>query len=459
MMGLGMGSLFWKIFLSFLLAMALIIVSSVLVTFDYANDYIERLESPHPRELVLDASRIVDESGEAGLTAWLTEVNKSSPFAVFVLSPEGVDLLGRRLPRPWRSRWQRPGGRRGPLPANVRPPRLIPIFVAENGREYALILLPKPSGRLLGLFGGMSIRFTILMVALVVSALVCFLLARYISTPIRRLRSATQALSSGELSTRSQPSGAGTRRDELGLLEREFDRMAQRIQELLHSKQELLRNISHEFRTPLTRLQVAMDLAERRSGGEFSSEFDRIRREAANLDALIEQVMQVSRLDSEHRGLASEPVDLDALLSEVVADARFETTEQSIRIGRVDAIEARLDSRLMRSAIENVVRNALHHAGEHSAVEVSLVHERNKALLSVRDHGKGVPAADLEGIFEPFVRVDRARDRSTGGYGLGLAIARQVVEAHAGTISAENAEGGGLLVQFSLPVAPDGRLR
>ncbi|MGE3773711.1 MAG: ATP-binding protein [Gammaproteobacteria bacterium] len=291
-------------------------------------------------------------------------------------------------------------------------------------------------------------------VALLVSGLLCWLLARHLTRPIRELQAASARLAAGDFTTGLTPRTLA-RRDELAALARDFQSMAAQLKQLVEAQRQLLRNVSHELRSPLARLQVAAALARRRAGDVIDSEIDRIELETARLDELIGQLLALMRLEAA-TGQVHAPLDLSALLDAVTRDARFEAEARGNRVEA--AIERGLtlngNAELLRSVFDNVVRNAIRHAPQGSAVQ--LVATRDPALgqilVAVRDEGPGVPEAMLERIFEAFVRVDEARSADAGGSGLGLAIAKQGVRAHGGSILARNRPGGGLEIEVRLGI-------
>jgi len=297
-----------------------------------------------------------------------------------------------------------------------------------------------------------------LILAALASGLVCFLLARYLTAPLDRLRRATESYATGDLSTRVAPT-LGTRRDEVAELAQAFDRMAQRLQELMTSQRQLLSDVSHELRSPLARLQVALGLARQRTDGRASSEFDRIERETERLNELIGQLLSLARLESGVTVAELEPVDLVELLASVASDADFEARATHRRVEMAGTVPATIqgDVRLLHSALENIVRNAVRYTAEGTTVTLSLERDRGKPdawAITIRDHGPGVPEAMLPRLFEPFVRVGDARDRASGGYGLGLAIAQKAVHLHGGEVVARNEPAGGFSIVIVLPATP-----
>jgi two-component system sensor histidine kinase CpxA len=293
-------------------------------------------------------------------------------------------------------------------------------------------------------------------VAFLVSGLICYLLAQYLTQPILRLREASRELAAGRLSTRAA-AGTENRRDELGELVRDFNSMGDRIENLVSSQRQLISDVSHELRSPLARLTVALDLARERKGNDPA--FLQMEKDFERLSDIIARLLTVARLDASPAPMEMSRLNFGALVADVVADAEFESHDRKcvVRFSTDHEIEVRGSGDLLRSAVENIVRNAIRYTAAGTAVDVSL-RLRNSAqsasaLLMVRDHGPGVPESDLANIFRPFYRVADARDRQSGGVGLGLAIAERIARLHGGKVGASNAADGGLLVEFEIPVA------
>ena len=287
-----------------------------------------------------------------------------------------------------------------------------------------------------------------LVIMALVAGLLSWFLARTLAGPLGRLRGAAQRLAAGDLEARVGPEVAGSTA-EVRALGADFDRMAEQLAGLLESQRRLLRDVSHELRSPLARLQVALGLARRDRAAE--APLDRIELEAERLGELIGQILTLTRLDSEPP--AREPFDAADVLDQVVRDARYEAGEGAVTLAAPDTLPAAGNAEVFRWAVENVLRNALRFTAEGTAVEVRAETHDGRLELTLRDHGPGVPEEELEPIFRPFYRVGTDRDRRTGGRGVGLAIAERTVATHGGTIRAENAPGGGLRVHITLPLA------
>lgn len=295
-------------------------------------------------------------------------------------------------------------------------------------------------------------------VFLITAGAVCYWLTRYITSPMKKLREVTHRIARGDLVARVGES-LGNRKDEIADLAGSFDIMASRIDSLMSAQRRLLRDISHELRSPLARLVIALELARKRANPEVQGHLDRIGRESARLNELIEQLLVLTRWESGADQAEFAPVGLMDLLDSVAGDAGFEGRNRNCTVrvysdGRYTVLGM---VELLRSAFENIVRNAVYYSREGTEVSVSVRGEkdgiRSMVCVEVRDHGPGVPDQALTGLFRPFYRVSESRDRKRGGVGLGLAIAERAVRLHGGSVSAANAPGGGLLVRVNLPAA------
>jgi two-component system, OmpR family, sensor kinase len=225
------------------------------------------------------------------------------------------------------------------------------------------------------------------------------------------------------------------------------------LSELLKGRQQLTRDFSHELRSPLTRMQIALGLA-RRSAADVGMQLDRIELEARRLDRLVGQILRLSKLDEANIDPAREPVDLRELIEEIVESARLEARTKQVEVGIERMMEAsvRGDRDLLLSAIENVLRNAVHYTPVGTNVLVTLQRCVSQACVLVRDEGPGVPAPELSKIFAPFYRVTREGEADERGHGIGLAITLRVLKLHHGRVLARNREGGGLEVELRLPL-------
>ncbi|HZX31494.1 MAG TPA: ATP-binding protein [Rhodocyclaceae bacterium] len=297
-----------------------------------------------------------------------------------------------------------------------------------------------------------------LIAGFLVSLGVAALLARYFSRPIRTLRSAFDAAATGNLEVRIG-TAMGGRRDELAELGQDFDRMATQLQALVEGQRRLLHDVSHELRSPLARLQATIDLA-RQQPGKLESTLERVEKESVRMDRLVGELLTLSRLEAGTAAPRIEEVDAAELLAGILGDARFEAAGKAVAVvlegdgqGVIDG-----DGELLHRAIENVVRNAIRYSPPGSAVTVSTRADAAGQLhIAVLDNGPGVPPAELDAIFAPFFRSGGGKD--SDGHGLGLAIAKRVVESLGGRIGGANRPEGGFAMEIVLPIRRPGQVR
>ncbi len=457
-----MRSLFLKIFLWFWVTVVAV-GAALVITWSMQSEVVTSRWRASTSDAIKiyaqSAAEEVDRYGTAALNNYLQRLDSSAHIRAALLDDSGQTIAG-RLNETGRSlgHQTRHGGQ--------------PEFQMGSSVMYAAHRAVGPSGRSYifvaemprGPFGAFRpatitqlLRYAL---AVLISGLICYGLTRYLTAPILRLRTATRQLAAGNLSARAG-SKIGERRDEIGDLVRDFNQMAERIEALLTSQRQLISDISHELRSPLARLSVALGLARQRAGSDAGSALDRIEREAERLNELIAELLTLARMESAQGPPAKVSVALEQMVRDVAADAGFEAQHRNCSVKLLAAETASVDGTpgLLHSAIENVVRNAVRYTAPGTPVEISL--QRNCPMpgscwaeVTVRDHGPGVPEAELAKIFEPFYRIAGARDRQTGGIGLGLAITGRAVRLHGGAVYAANAPGGGLLVKLRLPCAP-----
>lgn len=297
--------------------------------------------------------------------------------------------------------------------------------------------------------GAIALRY---LVALFVPGLICYLLTRYLTAPILRLREASQELAMGNLSTRADQR-MSLRRDELGSLVSDFNVMAERLEGLVHGQRQLIYDISHELRSPLTRLNVALDIGRERKGND--QVFDQMQQDLERMNQMIERLLTLARLDVASASVPLEALNLTDLVANIVHSAGFELHKRSdnITMNSHEAFWVRGNAELLQSAIENVIRNAIRYNNSDEPVQVALEGIESMVRITVRDHGPGVPSESLQRIFEPFYRVASDRDRQTGGAGLGLAITERAIRMHGGKVYAAHATPRGLVVYILLPLS------
>jgi two-component system, OmpR family, sensor histidine kinase CpxA len=331
----------------------------------------------------------------------------------------------------------------------------VVVVAIVPGQQSLMPPGPAGAGGVLGSAVSWAVSFLPIL-AVGISGLICVLLARHITEPLVELRRGAETIALGNLTARV-PAALRHRRDEIGDLGRDFDRMAERLEWLVERHKRLLYDVSHELRSPLARLTVAVGLARRSHAEEMPELLDRIALEAERLDNLIGELLTLARIESSSHAAAASSIDLTALVHDVVTDADFEARAQTRRAAVTAFEECTVSGseELLRSAVENVVRNGIRFTREGTAVDVSLRRERDRAVIRVRDRGPGVPDTMLSEIFLPFHRSQAMRGTRNDGSGLGLAIAHRAVAANGGTIRAMNGADGGLIVDIEVPFNPE----
>jgi two-component system sensor histidine kinase CpxA len=440
-------SLFWKLFLTMWLS-----IVGFSATIGWLNDKLAR-------------EQWAEEPANT-FSRGMFRINQRAMHAIEVDDPKGLrdELLG--IPRMSRSHIYVQDfdnhevlGRDAALQLLKDRRTVMDIRTHEDsqGRPYTLytvnrtppstILAPGPAGTALRLAA-----------AAIISALISFFLARSLSVPLEQLGVASRRIAAGDLNTRVGHT-LPERNDEIGQLATDFDAMAARLQAMQQANQRLLQDVSHELRSPLARLTVALEIARKKGAPNVESELDRIELESERLGALVNDVLGLLRESSETDPKADEAFDLSILLSDLVDVVNYEAPEGKPGIAwkPVEPFPYHGDRELLWRAMENLLRNALRHTDPDNGVILSLEYGRKQVHLDVRDFGPGLPDGELEKIFEPFYRVQESRDRGSGGHGLGLSIAANAVRRHGGRIGARNANDGGLIVRISLPYSVDNK--
>ena len=460
-----MQRLFWRIFAAFWVATVVVLIAFAwIATSNFETEKIPglgitRLQAAMD-DLLSRTSRELRHDGEDDTRQWLRTAAGFGPTGVYVFTSDGAEMLGRSTSTKVRSAATM-------LLAEAVPPEdTIPVthgserlrartVRTHDGHVYAAVAALEGN-----FFSRLLSRrptwfWSNIGVAMIVSALFAMLLAGYVAAPLTRIRNSTRRFAEGDLDARVGRLRFGRSAEIMGLAS-EFDGMAARIKALVESHRRLVRDVSHELRSPLARQRVALELARGGDAAQVTASLDRIECESDRLESMLAQALELSRLetvaDSAHDNIA-----LDALLEDVITNADYEGAPRGRKVVLAECERLQMvgSHAALYSAFENVIRNALAYTPDGSSVSVRLARQGDPpghALLSVRDHGPGVPLADLARIFEPFYRTDSARTRSSGGTGLGLAIARRAIEGHGGSIVARNLDSGGLEVAIRLPL-------
>ncbi len=461
-----MGRLFWKIFFWFWLTMILITLGIAWGMAQYFQQAGTPSDRPFVRPVLLQikaVTAVLAHSGESAAKVLLEEIANDSRLQIFVIDEQGAELLGRTVTRFMNTKHlrQEDGTEidRFATERTVVSPTgdhyRVMAKVPDRHRAFASLHRSTPFGLTQPFHRDPWLLSIRLGIAVFLSGLVCFWLAWYLASPVRRLREANRRFSEGELDVRVGKT-MGQRRDEIADLGHDFDRMAERLQALILTQQQLLSDVSHELRSPLARLQVALGLARKKIGTYAEKDLDRIEQEANRLDSLVGQILTLARLEILEPDVLEDYIDITELLRTIIEAVEFEAADSNRHVHLVSKTTCivQANTELLHRALENIIRNAVHYTEEKTIIEVSIqdsVEQKGWIDMSVCDHGTGIPEEKLPILFEPFVRLSEARERS-GGYGLGLAIAERAIRLHGGHVSASNRAGGGLCVCVQLPL-------
>jgi two-component system sensor histidine kinase CpxA len=438
-----MPRLFWKLFFALWLSiMAFAVVVSWInqtVILQYAVEEPGYGFDTKLRRFKARLARDLGEGGEQQVKRSLRHLPRGMQKNIFVLDADGNELLGRER-----------------LLNRLRQDRIKASrqqVESADGQSYTLISVGRKPPRALLAPGPQGVGMR-LGVAAIISALVSLLLARYLAAPLGQLSRASRQLATGDLSARVGVPLA-ERKDEFGQLAMDMDEMAGRLQVSQQANQRLLRDVSHELRSPLARLSVALEIARNKDQNLVVDELNRIELESERLEKLIDEVLGLLRESTGSQELNIQHFDLADLLQDLVETVNYEIAEgrEPIGLQLEPPLLLNADRELLWRVFENLLRNANIHSGEAEGIEVSAKQVSGKEIqVCVRDSGPGIAETHIKRIFEPFYRVDVARNRSSGGHGLGLAIAASAVRRHGGRISASNRKAGGLKVLVVLPV-------
>jgi len=397
-------------------------------TVDPAIDRIDELE--------LESARAaLSSGGPQALQAYLTRLNHVFRGAShYLLDSRGIDVLSGEnratmLPPPPRSKWRtRANGH------YIRAHR-------SSDRQYWIVAVGIPETPPTWTY----LPYYLLVIG--ATGALCWIASVGVVSPVRRIASSIAQFGQGNLSVRVH----STRPDEIGQLGRSFNQMADRLQQLIVSERRLLGDISHELRSPLARLKFAIKLA--RTSPDTKSSLDRIERDVDRLTTLVADIVEINFIES--RPIIPETGNVRAaeIMEEVIRDCALEAESHGCRIAVTGRLTGEVEGNreLLRRAVENVLRNGIRYSPQFSTIDVSVSESTHTATITIRDYGPGVPEQALTQIFDPFFRVEEARDANGGGSGLGLSIAKQAVQLHHGAITAENASPG-LRVQITLPI-------
>jgi signal transduction histidine kinase len=427
-------SLYFGVFLAMVVTLSLSFVVfrqiSVRLERRHFDPVYDRLD-----ELQLEtASRILHSDGRKALADYLTSLDRLSGAQHFLLDAHGIDLVAGDnkadlLPPPPTTRWRvRTGG------------HTVASQISDDG-QYWFAAVGKAGRPQLWTF----LPYYFLVIG--ATGILCWLASIAVVSPIRRIAASIALFGQGDLSVRVPTN----RQDEIGQLSGSFNQMAERLQRMIVSERRLLADISHELRSPLARLKFAVKLA--RTSTDPDAAFDRINRDVDRIASLVAGIVEITPAEGDPVAQGAEFVRIGDVLNEVIHDCTVEAEVRGCRIALNGSSSGEIlgNRELLRRAVENVMRNGIRYSPERSTIEVSLAEDSDTASIAIRDYGPGVPENALTRIFDPFFRVEEARDALGGGSGLGLSIAKRAVQVHHGTIAAENASPG-LRVHIQIPL-------
>lgn len=427
-----MRSLYFRVAITLLGALSLSLLAFAAISDRIERTFINPVFEVMDQLELENAQSAWDKEGSAAVAAYMDHLNHLLGPSHYFLNASGIDVVSGKsqaafLPIPPAS-----------LSRGFVNGRFVVTHRSTDGRYWLLSVGQQQPDRW---------KFSpYYLVVIGVTALLCWFAAVFVVMPIRNVTAAVVQFGQGDLSARTKL----RRQDEIGSLARSFNETADRLEGLLLSERRLLEDISHELRSPLARMKLAVKLA--RTSHDPSGALDRVEREVDRIAALTSEIVEVTRLEGDPRLLKLDSANLDEIIQEAVIDccAEIEPRICNIRVHAQFSGSIFCDRELLQRAVENLLRNAISYSPEHAPIDIHLVRNVRNVTITVRDYGLGVPDRSLAQIFEPFFRVDEARDMDRGGVGLGLSIVKRVVHLHHGTVAAHNAHPG-LRVEISLP--------
>jgi len=452
-----MSSLFGRIFFGAWLTAMIMVLAAVYITHirefgDPAQK--DRWEGPELFREITHNLRMTRRHGSDHFRHWLERQPDDVRDRIFAIDRSGREILARPIPQSMAPLFSALNYRNREAHGLVDKKPSVGFFVPQRGTDNlrVVFIAGKSKGELLLRFILRSF-WPILVLATLASGLACYWLARYLSKPLDNLRTATRRVAAGDLSYRVTPTLRGHGR-ELGELAADFDSMTAQLQESMSEQRRLIKDVSHELRSPLARLQVALGIARQKNVQALDPELDKIGKAADYLEDIIADILSLPVSGSDERPL-DDVVEINSLLAALTDDLKDEAGNKGVHFDtRSDDVELLVATRgsSLTAALENILRNAIKYSQQGDLVAVAIEHSDGKCRIQVTDSGNGVPESELQAIFRPFYRTDEARSRESGGFGLGLAIAQRTVAQHGGSIEAFNVPAAGLGIRITLPL-------
>ena len=441
-----MRSLFWRILASFWLAIALVAGLSILLGHMLNQDAWILSRHPGLHNLAQQWTERFETQGPDAAQDFLERRKRRYHIDVQVLNESGDPVVEGTFPRRAAVWEARQGRGKEQLPWR----RLTVEYTSPKTAETYLLIyrIPHPE---LDAWHRQSLIWPLsaLGIALVVLTLFSLLVTLSITRPLSRLRGAVHDLGQTTYQQNSLAQLA-SRRDEFGVLATDFNRMGARLQSLIGSQRQLLRDVSHELRSPLARLRIALALAERAGPEEREKLWPRLTRECDRLESLISEILALARVDADQA--SAEPIELNPLLATVQKDASLAAPEQRVQLNAEPDLSIRGWPTMIERAVDNLLRNAQRFNPPEQPIELTAQRSGDHIAISVRDHGPGVAKEYLAHLGEPFFR---APGQTAAGHGLGLAIARRAAERHGGRLLLDNHPQGGFVATLELPLEPN----
>ena len=458
-----MYSLFWKIFFTFWAIILIIEFFTAWVTADLSEYEIHPILEQQNAQFVASSTQMVSvltSEGLPGLRSWMANNNNLKGIdEIYVIDKYHQEVNFKPLPDSVKAILKSDYNKQT-LVNHFQPIKHTLTFktTTPNNEDYLLISIFEHPPLVKYLLAPQRVALSV-----IISGLICFMLARYFTSPLTNLRRSTQMLTSGEFDTTNLLK-LRKRSDEFGALAVDFNQMSERLSDLLDTQRQLLRDISHELYSPLARIRVALGLARNKYISMDSQELDRIETEIERLESLIRELLTFVKIEPNGKATTIEQIDLRELFNYIIEDAQYEqkqpVSKQKLELHCPKGLELYADARLLHRALENIVRNARYYSPNNATITIRCHQDSQNVCISIDDEGPGVPQDMLDKIFQPFVRVSKARETETGGSGIGLALAKRVIEIHDGFITAENKRNGnGLIVNITLPRTADPAVR
>jgi two-component system sensor histidine kinase CpxA len=449
-----MRSLFFKIFIIFWIAQSLIFVISTAVILSRRFPHPASMLDPAFTSLHIQATqalKVFDSQGCSGFEAFAQRRNET----LALMDESGKTTCGQvvfNTSAPLASGAEIYGHQVGKDTVWTFP------VASANGRRYRFVISIHREEHT---WYGDMLHFASpqLPVSIAVGGLTTFVLVMIFTRPVIRLREAARELAHGRLGTRvKEPKRASLLNgDEFDALVHDFNHMAERLESLVNAQKLLLRDVSHELRSPLARASVALELSRDDADPTMNTHLDRIQRETERLNKLISQLLTLSSMEANEGQVEVERVSLNEVIGEILTDANYEARQRqcSVNFEETEQLEVHGRRELIYRAIENVVRNAIRYTDPGTSVDIKIASAQDGtkklAVIAVSDQGPGIPEDEVQSVFRPFYRVDNARSPQTGGFGVGLAIADRAVKLHKGDIRAFNRDSGGLTIEMRFP--------